>query len=414
MQKEKRENEVIHMNIRNYKYIIVGAGLAGASAVEGIRSIDKSGTILVIGDERHLPYNRPPLTKQLWTGKKKLEEIFVHDQAYYNANGTTLELQTTVLGIDRERKLVVSEKGEKYQYQKLLLATGGIPRPLTIPGGNLPQIYYYRYLDDYLKIRAEEPQKKSVIIIGGGFIGSELAAAMTVNGFAVTMVFPEKYIADRIFPLRLKGALQKMFQDRGIRILNGERPASLERSGEKFIVKTERGAQAESDLLVVGIGIAPETKLAAAAGLQIGNGIVVNEYLQSSDPDIYAAGDNAFFHYQALDKMMRVEHWDNALNQGQYAGRNMAGSRDPYTYMPYFFSDLFEFGYEAVGEINSDLEIFEDWTKENDTGAIYYMREGQVRGVMLCNIWGKMEDARRLILDRKRFDPGDLRGKIKK
>ena len=235
---------------------------------------------------------------------------------------------------------------------------------------------------------------------------------MCSAGFEVTLIFPDEYIGGRIFPLRLKGALQKKFQDRGVRILSGEKPASFESSGGKFIVRTERGVMTESDLLIVGVGIEPETKLAAGAGLQIVNGIVVDEYLQTSDPSIYAAGDNAFFHYQVLDKVTRVEHWDNALSQGKTAGRNMAGADEAYTHMPYFFSDLFEFGYEAVGEINSDLEIVEDWQKENDTGAIYYMREGKVRGVMLCNIWGKIEQGRMLIRNRDRFEPADLKGRI--
>ena len=168
----------------------------------------------------------------------------------------------------------------------------------------------------------------------------------------------------------------------------------------------------ESDIVIVGIGITPEVGVAERAGLKTGNGIVVNEYLQSSDSNIYAAGDNAFFPYQVLGEKMRIEHWDNAVNQGKWAGRNMAGANEPFTYMPYFFSDLFEFGYEAVGEVDSRLETFADWKKENDTGIIYYLKDNKVRGVMMCNVWGKVDAARELIRKQKKLPPEKIRGAI--
>ncbi len=189
-------------------------------------------------------------------------------------------------------------------------------------------------------------------------------------------------------------------------------PASLTRKGNTFITQTERGEQIESDLVVIGIGIVPAVELAEGAGLETGNGIVVNEYLQTSHADIYAAGDNALFPYQALGQQMRIEHWDNALNQGKWAGRNMAGAREPFTYMPYFYSDLFEFGYEAVGDVNTELDTFADWQKENDTGVIYYLKDGKVRGAMMCNVWGKLDAARDLIRKGERMTSDDLRGAI--
>ena len=166
-------------------------------------------------------------------------------------------------------------------------------------------------------------------------------------------------------------------------------------------------------MVIVGIGIAPYLDLARNAGLQTANGIIVDEYLQTSLPDIYAAGDNAFFPYQALGKQTRIEHWDNALNQGKWAGRNMADAREPFTYMPYFFSDLFEFGYEAVGEVDARLETFADWQKENDTGVIYYLKDGKVKGAMMCNVWEKVEAARTLIRKGETMTPEKLRGAIR-
>lgn len=396
-----------------FRYIIAGAGLAGTSAIDGIREIDKEGTILLIGSERHLPYDRPPLTKKLWFGKKKVEDIFLHKGEFYEQNKVTLALGSTVVSINAINKSVVNEKGEAFRFEKLLLATGGSPRRLPAPGADLEGIYYFRTLDDYQRTRAETAGGKAAVIIGGGFIGSEMAAALNLNGVDVTMIFPDPYIVSRVFPEHLGTALQALFQNRGIKVLNREKPASFHKKGGRFITRTENGAEIESDMIIIGAGIAPSLDLARKAGLQTADGIMVNEYLECSLPGIYAAGDNAFYHYKALGKQMRVEHWDNALNQGTVAGRNMAGGRVPYDYMPYFFSDLFEFGYEAVGEVDSRLETVADWRKENEQGVIYYLREGRVRGAMMCNVWDKVETARELIRRGEQMTPGKLKGLIR-
>jgi 3-phenylpropionate/trans-cinnamate dioxygenase ferredoxin reductase subunit len=409
----QRERRLNSMAEQTYAYIIVGGGLAGASAVEGIRERDKKGAILLIGSEKHLPYDRPPLSKKLWFGKKKVEDIFIHDQAFYDQNGVVLSLGATVTSLDSKGKTVTTYGGKQYRYQKLLLATGGIPRTLSIPGGDLEGIFYFRSLDDYLRMRNDAAPGKSAVVIGGGFIGSEIAAALTINKISVTMIFPEPYIVNRVFPEGLGMALQRQFRDRGATLLAGEKPASITKRGSRFITTTVSGKQVESTIVIVGIGIAPSLDLPRRAGLQTANGVIVDEYLQSSLSDIYAAGDIAFFPYQALGKQTRVEHWDNALNQGKQAGLNMAGARKPYDYMPYFFSDLFEFGYEAVGEVDAQLETFADWQKENDTGVIYYLKDGKVRGAMMCNVWEKVEAARTLIRTGAQVTKKELQGMIK-
>jgi 3-phenylpropionate/trans-cinnamate dioxygenase ferredoxin reductase subunit len=395
-----------------YTYVIVGGGLAGASAVEGIRERDKNGSVLVISAEKHLPYDRPPLSKKLWFGKKKVEDIFLHDRAFYDQNGVTLALDTRVTALDPHQKTVTTSNNTRFRFQKILLAIGGTPRTLPIPGGNLEGICYYRTLDHYLRLRGEASAGKSAVVIGGGFIGSEIAAALHSNKVEVTMIFPEDYLVSRIFPEALGRALTDQYRSRGIRILAGEKPASFQKKGAPFFTRTESGKELESDMIVVGIGISPSLELPRKAGLQTANGVIVDEYLQASLTDVYAAGDIAFFPYQILGKQTRVEHWDNALNQGKWAGRNMAGAREPYTYMPYFFSDLFEFGYEAVGDVNADLETFADWKKENDTGVIYYLRDNKVRGAMMCNVWDKVEAAREVIKRGEQARKENLRGLI--
>ncbi|MCL5022971.1 MAG: FAD-dependent oxidoreductase [Nitrospirae bacterium] len=400
------------MKEKEYSYVIVGAGLAGVSAAAGIREVDKNGPILLIGGEKHLPYDRPPLSKQLWFGKKRVADIFLHDRSFYDQNGIELSLETRVSSLDLRQKSITDKRGRNCQFGKLLLSTGGVPRPLPVPGGDLEGICYYRYLDDYLRMRDEARTGGPAVIVGGGFIGSEMAAALTSNGVRVTMVFPESYLCSRVFPDFLGRAMQKHYQERGVKILAEDRPASFSKRGDALVIRTEKGMELESRTVIAGIGIMPEIKLAAEASLKTANGVVVNEYLQTSHPDVYAAGDNAFFPYQVLGQPMRIEHWDNALNQGKAAGRNMAGAQEPFTYMPYFFSDLFEFGYEAVGEVDAQLETFADWRKENETGVVYYLRGGKVRGAMMCNVWDKVEAARELIRKGEGIEPEGLRGAI--
>ena len=379
------------------EYLIVGSGLAGASAVEGIRECDPRSPITIIGAEEHLPYDRPPLSKKLWFGKKEVKDIFLHDQAFYDRNGVSLFAGRRVVSLDAKNKTVNDNKGESHRFEKLLLATGGAPQILPIPGGDLAEIFYYRGLDDYLRLKAAAAPGKAAVIIGGGFIGSEMAAALCINKLNVAMIYPSAHLCSRVFTEDLGSAMDRIYQNRGIRIIKGQKPASIERKGPRFIVTTGGGEKVESDLVIVGIGIKPAVELADRAGLAIGDGIVVNEYLQTSHPDIYAAGDNAHMSNPSPGQQARVEHWDNARNQGKHAGRNMAGAQEAFTYMPYFFSDLFEFGYEAVGEVDSRMETVANWQKPLDAGTIYYLRDGTVRGAMMCNVWEKVEAARELI-----------------
>ena len=397
---------------QDYSYIIVGAGQAAGTAIEGIRDMDDEGSILLIGNEEYLPYERPPLSKKLWFGKKTIDDIFVQSKDFYIDNFVDLMLSTEAVGLDARNKRITDSKGNAWTYDNLLLATGGTPRKLSIPGADLEGICYYRYLDDYKNIRAQAMENKTALVIGGGFIGSELAAALNINKVQVTMIYPEDYLVQRVFPQSLALSLENKFLDRGIMIFKGDVPTSIEKVDGRFLTHTRDGKTIESDFIIAGAGIIPNTKLAEMAGLQVGNGIIVDENLQTSFDSIYAAGDVANFPYQALGTHTRVEHWDNAREQGKHAGWNMAGKGIAYDYMPYFYSDLFEFGYEAVGEVDSRLDTVQDWQKENDTGVIYYLKDKKIRGVMTCNLYGKMDDARQLIRSGKEVIPKDLFGMI--
>lgn len=397
-----------------YPYVIVGAGLAGASAVEGIREADPVGAILLIGGEKHFPYHRPPLSKGLWTGQEEENGLFVHDEAFYREQEVVFLPNTRITGLNVKRKLLTDESGRTYRFHKLLLATGGTPKLLPVPGGTLPEIRYFRTLDDYHALRRTTAPGKTALIFGGGFIGSELAASLALNQVHVTLLFPDPYLCSRVLPDYLGLTVQRHFQDRGISVLAGEKPVFLARRSGRIAVQTDRERLVEADLAVAGIGILPNTELAEAGGLKTSNGIVVNNYLQTSHPDVFAAGDNAEFEYPGLRLRLRLEHWDNALNQGRQAGRNMAGAHEPFTYQPYFFSELFDFNYEAVGLIDSRLQTSADWQDPNKTGVVYYLADRRIQGVMFCNMPDRIETARKLMNRQERIDlPQNLAGLIR-
>jgi NAD(P)H-nitrite reductase large subunit len=396
---------------QSYSYIIIGGGVAGASAVEGIRAVDPEGSILLIGRETNRPYDRPTLSKQLWTAAKSVPEIFLHGFDFYKQARVEMRLGSRVIGIDAARHTVDDNNGNSYRYARLLLATGAAPRHLSIPGAELQGVCYYRTLRDFEHLRSSAVAGKSTLVIGGGFIGSEMAAALRMNQLDVTMIFPSPWLVSRVFPEGLGRALTEQYRSKGVDVLAGDMPVSIGATPRGYLVRTRAGREIRTDLIVVGIGVNPDIALARAAGLSTADGVPVNEFLQTSDSDIYAAGDIAFFNETNIGSR-RIEHWDNAMSQGKLAGRNMAGAHEPFTYMPFFFSDLFEFGYEAVGDVDSRHETFADWQEENQTGVIYYLHDGRLRGAMMCNVFGKVDAARELIGRSRHVTAADLRGAI--
>ncbi len=388
----------------SYKYLIIGAGMTGDSAVRGIREVDPNGTIGMIGSDPNPPYNRPPLTKGLWKGKP-LESIWRGTDKY----SVDIHLRRAVKSIEARKKVVIDGDGNEYGYEKLLLATGGTPRRLPdTPEG----IIYYRTLEDYHKLRELSSHKEHFGVIGGGFIGSEIAAALAMNGKQVTMLFPEPGIGANIYPSELSDYLTQFFRQKGVEVLAGARIQSVQKHGEGYELTTSEGRKVRVDGVIAGIGIQPNIELAQAAGLNTGNGIVVDETLQTSQPDIFAAGDVAEFHNPSLDKRLRIEHEDNANTMGLQAGRNMAGAIQPYHHLSYFYSDLFELGYEAVGELDHRLETLVDWKDPFKKGVIYYLSNSRVRGVLLWNVWETVPKARELIAQPGPFAPADLKGRL--
>lgn len=385
----------------HYDYLIIGGGMTADAAAQGIREVDPNGTIGMIGAEHDPPYNRPPLTKGLWKDKP-LESIWRHTE---NRN-VDLHLGCRAENIDARQKQITDDKGRTYTFGKLLLATGGQPRRLPFGGAST---IYYRTLEDFRRLHATAQQRRRFVVIGGGFIGSEIAAALAMNEREVTIIFPGAGICSRMFPVDLSEFLDDFYRDKGVEVLVGETVSDFERKGESFLLRTS-SQEIVADGIVAGLGIEPDVELAKQAGLEVDNGVVVNELLRTSHPDIYSAGDVAAFHNPALNRRLRVEHEDNANTMGRLAGRNMAGEAEPYHHLPYFYSDLFELGYEAVGDLDSRLETVADWEEPYRKGVIYYLQQGQVRGALLWNVWGQVDAAREVIASHQQFQTEDLRG----
>ncbi len=390
--------------MKSYKYFIIGGGMTGDAAVRGIRQRDNKGRIGLISNEQHPPYNRPPLSKDLWTGMQE-KNIWRHTEEL----SVDPILGRHITKIDPEKHTATDDAGETYGFEKLLLATGGTPRKIA----NSPDdVNYFRTYQDYLNLRNLVNMKQRFVVIGGGFIGSEIAAALAKHHKKVAMVFPEDGIGGRIFPADHAKFLNEYYKDHNIDVRSETLVESITKRESLYTVSLDDGTTLEADGVIAGLGIQPNTELAEQIGLEVSDGIEVNEYLQTSHPDIFAAGDVARTYNSSLDSKHRFEHEENANTQGMTAGENMAGGNRKYDYLPFFYSDLFDLGYEAVGTISSKLEIVTDWMEPNQKGVFYYLKDGRVRGVLLWNVWEQVEDARKLIAEKELLSAEDLQGRI--
>jgi len=387
-----------------YRYLIVGGGMTADAAAHGIRKHDSTGSIGLISAESHAPYNRPPLSKGLWKGEA--EDGIWRKTA---ETGAELHLGRRVVRLDAGTRRVTDSQGTVYDYEKLLLATGGVPRRLSgAPDG----IIYFRTVDDYRTSRQLADRKARFVVIGGGFIGSEVAAALRMQQCEVTMIVPQAGLGARVFPADLSTYLVDYYRQEGVTMLMGESVERVEAVGGGYRVHTKGAGVVAADAVVAGLGIELDLDLARQAGLTVQDGIAADAQLRASQPDLYAAGDVASFMNPALGKRIRVEHEDNANTMGDVAGQNMAGAGLPYDHLPFFYSDLFKLGYEAVGEVDARHETVADWKDPMKEGVVYYLDAGRVRGVLLWNTWEQVDAARVLIAEPGPFRAADLKGRL--
>jgi 3-phenylpropionate/trans-cinnamate dioxygenase ferredoxin reductase subunit len=389
-------------------FIIIGASLAGAKAAEELRTQGFDGRVLLLGSEPERPYERPPLTKDYLREESPREKTYVHEPGFYAEQQIELETDTTVTAIDPGRSRVTLADSRELGYDRLLLATGAEPRKIPIAGAELDGVYYLRTLEDCDALRGRLHTGGRVVIVGGGWIGSEFAASARQRGLHVTVIDPQPLPLERLFGADVGAFYRDVHRSRGTELLLGEGEAF---EGERAVqrVRTSSGRVIECDFALVGIGVIPRTQLAEQAGLAIENGVVVDESLASSEPHIFAAGDVASARHPFYGERIRVEHWANALNQGPAAARAMLGQPVSYDRIPYFFSDQYDVGMEYSGYAPAWDEVVFRGDPADGEFIAFWLRDGRVAAGMNVNVWDVNEHVQALIRSRDRIDAAALR-----
>ncbi len=390
-------------------FVIAGASLAGAKAAGELREHGFDGRVVLIGAESERPYERPPLSKDYLRGESEREKAFVHGEGFYREHDIELLSGTTVTAIDSGAGRLTLDGERELAFDRLLLTTGAEPRRLQIPGAELGGVRYLRTLADCEALRERLDAGGHVVVVGAGWIGSEVAASARQKGLEVTVIDPLKLPNERIFGPEIGSFYRDAHAQHGVELLLGEGVESFEGDTSVQRVCTSGGKTVECDFVVVGVGVVPRVELAEAAGLEIENGIVVDEHLRTSAPNVFAAGDVANAFHPFYGRRIRVEHWANALNQGPAAARAMLDQNVGYDRIPYFFSDQYEVGMEYSGYATEWDEVL--FRGERDSGEFiaFWLKNGRVLAGMNVNVWDVNEHVQALIRSRQQIDPDGLR-----
>ncbi|GAB3561308.1 NAD(P)/FAD-dependent oxidoreductase [Spelaeicoccus albus] len=386
-----------------YDYVIVGGGMTADAAAKGIRENDGTGSIGIFGEDVDQPYTRPALSKKLWTDPQ-----FTPDDNWLNTadeTGADIALKTHVAQLDPTGRTITTDAGKRINYGRLLLAQGCTPN--TLEHAPSDKVIYFRSFADYRRLREFSGRSLHIAVVGGGYIGIELAAALVQNDTQVTMIFPDQILGGSQFPDAVACRLHRTYDEHEVTLAAGRSVEDIAERGSHVELTLDSGETIDADAAVVGLGVTPNTDLAEHAGIVVEDGITVDARLMTSAPDIYAAGDIASYPDRILGRR-RVEHVDNATQMGAAAGRIMSGSSERYDHTPYFYSNVFDIGYEAVGTLDAHMPIVDDWLGD-DRCVAYYLGDDAVEGVLLWNV-DERRDAARAALGRPR--QAELRGLI--
>ncbi|HLJ02396.1 MAG TPA: FAD-dependent oxidoreductase [Solirubrobacteraceae bacterium] len=391
-------------------YVIVGASLAGAKAAEELREQGFDGRVVLIGAEPERPYERPPLSKDYLRGESERAKAYVHDEGFYDDHDIELLADTNAIGLDaRNRELTLSD-ARTQGFDKLLIATGAEPRRISVPGTDLDGIHYLRTLADCDALRERLDAGGRVAVVGAGWIGSEVAASARQRGLEVTLIDPLSLPNERIFGPEIGTFYRDAHASHGVELALGEGVEGFEGDGHVRGVRTSTGRVVECDFAVVGVGVVPRIALAQGAGLEIDNGIVVTERLETSAPGVFAAGDVANAWHPFFEQRIRVEHWANALNQGPAAARSMLGQGGAYDRIPYFFSDQYDVGMEYSGYATSWDEVVFRGDRDAGEFIAFWLKDSRVVAGMNVNVWDVNEHVQALIRSRREVDAAELAG----
>jgi NADPH-dependent 2,4-dienoyl-CoA reductase/sulfur reductase-like enzyme len=368
------------------RLVILGGGMvAGYAAKQLVELGLKPGELAILSADTSLPYERPPLSKGFLAGKDSEDAIRINNEDFYRNHGIEVKFDCEVSGVDPKRKRLTLKSGGEFRFDKLIVATGATPRILEIPGAKLRNLYYLRSLDDSKAIRDSAHTVRHTVVIGGGFIGMEVAAVLAQKGVEVTMVLNDDRIWKRLFSPEMSSFFEAYYAARGVRFVKKARATELRGDGVVEMVVLDGGETISCEMVVAGIGVRPVTELLAGSGIDVADGVIVNEYLETSQSDISAAGDVANYRDLLYGKRRRVEHWDNAVSQGQHCARALMGERAPFKHVPYFFSDVFDLSYEYWGDSFEADHIIHRGDVSSKSFSVWWLRQTRVVAAFTMN-----------------------------
>jgi 3-phenylpropionate/trans-cinnamate dioxygenase ferredoxin reductase component len=392
------------MAVRDVEHLIIGGGVAAAKAAEGLRAAGGTGSAVVMTAEPELPYERPPLSKDFLRGEAGREKTRTHDEAWYREHEVDVLLATRASTVDPATRTVTTEVGDQLRYGGLLLATGAQPIRLGLPGEDLEGVYYLRTVDDSERLRAAISRAETMVMIGGGFIGAEVAASATQMDTRVTLLELAETLWTKAVGTQMGRFFEEFLRDRGVHVRTRTGAERLEGEGGVEAVVLPDGTRLHADVVVIGVGVRPDVELAERAGLPVDNGVLADEHLQAADR-IWAAGDVANAAHPLFGRI-RIEHWAEALNQGLIAGRNLAGAGDRYDRIPYFYSDQFDLSLSYLGHVREwdELVLRGDRNVKEPKFVAWYLRQGTPRAALIVNDWDAEDPVREVI---RRDEPVD-------
>jgi NADPH-dependent 2,4-dienoyl-CoA reductase/sulfur reductase-like enzyme len=392
--------------MRTYRYVILGGGMvAGYAAKELVERGLGRGELAIVSSDAVPPYERPPLSKGFLAGTEAEESVYINPRPFYDDHAIDLSLATVVTGIDRQRKRLRTHAGGEIGFEKLLIATGAQVRTLDLSGAGLPGIYYLRSLDDAKQIKMATHSARDSAVIGGGFIAMEVASVLAQQGLRPTMIFPGKRVWDRFFTPPISAFFQQYYEQRGVTFAPGEEVAAFVGDGRLTAAGLKSSRQIPADIVVAGVGVKPATAVLDGV-VSLSNGVVVNEFLETNVAGIYAAGDVANYRDVLFGKQRRVEHWDNAVEQGRHAARVMLGEREPFVHVPYFFSDVFDLSYEFWGDNEGAGEVVYRGDVTSRSFSAWWLKEGRVIAALVMNRPDEERELAPKLIQERRPLPG--------
>jgi NADPH-dependent 2,4-dienoyl-CoA reductase/sulfur reductase-like enzyme len=366
--------------------VILGGGMvAGYAAKQLVELGLPKGELAILSADNAVPYERPPLSKSFLAGKDSEDAIWINPEDFYKKHGIDLRLQCEIASVDVKRKRLILKSSDEFGFQKLIIATGGLPRTLNISGSKLQNLFYLRTINDSKNIRNAAEKVKHAVVVGGGFIGMEVAAVLAQKGIEVAMVLNDERVFQRLFTPEMSSFFETYYAARGVRLIKSMSVTEFRGDGAVNSAVLRDGQTVPCDLVVAGIGVRPVIEIVTNSGLDLGDGILVNEYLQTSHPDVFAAGDVANYQDVLFAKRRRVEHWDNAVSQGQYCARSLMGDRALFRHVPYFFSDVFDLSYEYWGDSSGADQVIHRGDTWSNSFSVWWLHQQRVVAAFTMN-----------------------------